>query len=90
LRITDFEWDSRNEEHIAKHHVFLEEVEEIFASLPLYRKTEEGKYLAYGKTFDGRYLFVVFVFKDKKLIRPITARHMDRKEMKMYKKWLKG
>jgi len=90
LRIESFKWDSKNEEHIALHNVFPEEVEEIFINLPFYRKTKDGKYLAYGKTFNGRYLLVVFIFKDRNIIRPITARNMDRKEMKMYKKHLEG
>jgi len=88
LKIEDFEWDDKNIEHTALHNVLLEEVEEIFIDEPLYRKTNEGKYLALGQTLDGRYLFVVFVFKDLYKVRPITARNMNLREVRSYRKWL--
>ncbi|MDQ7839258.1 MAG: BrnT family toxin [Thermodesulfobacteriota bacterium] len=89
MKIEDFEWDDKNVEHIALHNVLPEEAEEIFIDEPLYSKTSEGKYLALGQTLDGRYLFVVFVFKDLYTVRPITARNMNLREVRGYRKWLK-
>lgn len=87
MRINSFEWDSLNKEHIARHNVLPEEVEEIFLEKSLYRKTKDGKYLAYGQTFDGRYLFAVFTIKEKSKARIITARDMEKKELKNYKNY---
>jgi uncharacterized DUF497 family protein len=50
-----------------KHDVTIEEVEEVFALAPLFRRGPRGKrkdenlYYAYGQTFAGRYLFVLFI-----------------------------
>jgi len=89
VKIENFEWDDKNIEHIALHHVVPEEVEEIFIDEPLYRITGGGKYLAMGQTLDGRYLLVVFVFKDISKVRPITARNLNLREVRGYRKWLK-
>ena len=42
--------------------------------------------LAYGKTYDGRYLFVVLRRKPKGIVRVITARNMEENEKKLYRK----
>lgn len=73
-----------------KHNVQPEEVEEVFLGQPEYRFLERGKienenvYAAYGQTYSGRYLTIIFIrkFGGKALI--ISARDMDRKERKQY------
>lgn len=55
-------------------------------STPLYQRSREGKYIAYGATEDGRYLFIVFVIKDNSRIRVISARDMNKSEKRYYKK----
>lgn len=84
MKINKFEWDNLNEEHIARHGVLPEEAEEIFLDKPVFRKTKDGKYLIYGHTLDGRYLFAVFAIKEKNRIRVITAKNMENKESKIY------
>ena len=87
MRIHSFDWNEKNENHIAGHGVAIFEVEEaILFGKPFYRKGREGKYIAYTVTEEGRYLFIVFVVKNSRLIRVITARDMVEKEKRYYKK----
>ncbi len=87
MRIHGFDWDEENENHLAKHGVTIFEVEEtILFCKPLYQRSKEGKYIAYGATKEGRRLFIVFVVKDSCRIRVISARDMSEKERRYYKK----
>jgi len=87
VNIRNFEWDQRNEEHIGEHGIAIFEVEEsMLYRKPLYVRGREGKYVCYGITEEGRYLFVVFVFKPTGLVRVITARDMTRKDKRFYKR----
>ncbi len=48
---------------------------------------DEGRYFAVCRTAQGRDLFVGFTFRmiaGRKLLRPVTARYMHRKEVKRY------
>ncbi len=91
IRIDNFDWDEKNESHIAEHGVVTFEVEEtLLFGKPFYLKGKEGKYVAYGITENGRYLFIVFVIKGSGRIRVITARDMVLKEKRYYKKRKKG
>jgi uncharacterized DUF497 family protein len=75
-----------------KHHIFQEEVEQVFANNPQYRFLEKGKvegenvYSAYGQTDIGRYVTVIFISKFKNCALIISARDMDKKERKQYGK----
>jgi len=85
--ITDFEWDEGNEPKILrKHHVPSQEAEEVFYNDPLVRRARRGRYLAFGQTDAGRYVFVVFIRKAHGVIRVITARDMDRAERAAYRR----
>ena len=69
-----------------KHGVDPEEVEEVFFNRPYQlRRASSGKYLLYGQTEDGRYLFIVFVWVDK-LIKVISARDMTESEQRFFKR----
>lgn len=84
-RITRIEWDRENEQHIARHGVTSEEVEEVCFSHPLVRKSRQGTRLAYGQTVAGRYLLVVLRVKSEGMVRCITARPMTTKEKRYYR-----
>lgn len=87
MRINSFDWDEKNENHIAEHGVAIFEVEEVILfGKPFYERSREGKYIAYSVTEEGRYLFIVFVIKDSGRIRVISARDMTEKEKHYYKK----
>lgn len=83
LTIRNFDWDESNIEHIGRHGVNPEEVEEACYRHPRILKGKEGRYLIYGQTDDGRYLFVVTVYQGKGRMRVITARDMTEAEKKI-------
>ena len=80
-RIEGFIWrEWVIEKLLARHSVTTDEVEEVFFNSPLkVRKASSGKYLLYGTSDSGRYLFVVFDWVETK-VRVITARDMTKAE----------
>ena len=73
-----FEWDVHNLDHIARHDVSREEVEQALAGDLLdldYRVTEEGedRWAAAGRTVQGRILVIVWTVREYGICRPITA-----------------
>ena len=87
MEITEFEWDENNIEHIARHNVSPDEIEDVaFNDEPWIKKGREGTRYMLGYTVAGRYLFVVYVFKSKGIGRVITAIDMDEKTRKLYKR----
>lgn len=87
LRISDLEWDEGNVLHFELGHgIEPEEVEEVFANKPLFRRTKKGHYAAFGLTTAGRSLTVIFEWKPKGVVRPITGWDMRRSEVQYYKK----
>ena len=75
-----------------KHGVIVEEVEEVFELKPLLPRGQRGKrkgehlYQAFGQTFAGRYLFVVFIYKLDQRILILSARDMDEGERRLYRR----
>ncbi|MGI6487106.1 MAG: hypothetical protein GX964_01720 [Syntrophomonadaceae bacterium] len=56
MRVNRFEWDSINIEHIARHGVVPEEVEEVFTRRHLIKRLRKGRYLILppaGKSLSG-------------------------------------
>jgi uncharacterized DUF497 family protein len=87
MEISEFEWDENNIEHISKHNVFPDEIEDVaFDDDPWIRKGREGTRYMLGYTIAGRYLFIVYVLKGKGIARVITAMDMDGKTRKLYKR----
>ncbi|MEA3360833.1 MAG: BrnT family toxin [Thermodesulfobacteriota bacterium] len=87
MEIKEFEWDENNIEHIARHRVSMDEVEDAaFDDDPWIKKGRKGTRYMLGYTFAGRYLFVVYILKDKGVARVITSMDMDEKTRKLYKK----
>lgn len=92
MKVSGFDWDKWNRDKCQKHGVPIEEIEGIFSGNLVARpdhkhsKSEERR-LAIGKTPDGRDVFVCFTIRErdgKKLIRPISARYMHKKEVLSY------
>ncbi|MBF0318192.1 MAG: BrnT family toxin [Nitrospirae bacterium] len=93
--VEGFEWDAGNmDKNILKHNVHRQECEEVFFNKPLSIREDtlhskvESRYAAFGKTSNGRLLFVVFIIRNKK-IRIISARDMSKKERKTYEEEIK-
>ena len=82
----DFDWDEANIEHILRHDVVPDEVEEACVNKPYVRKTLEDRYLIYGATDSGRYLFIVGIKKERGVFRVITAREMTEREKSRHRR----
>ena len=85
MRITGFEWDESNILYLElKYGISPMEAEEVFFESTLYRRTKMKHYAAFGKSFDGRYLTIIFEKKEKGLARVITGWDMSDSEKKFY------
>ena len=76
MKIQKISWDQETSDHIYRHAVSPEEVEQvlfIYNHVPVIMRGKEGEYLVYGKTDSDRFLFVVWVSKYRKT-NIITAR----------------
>ena len=87
MRIGHLEWDDYRVEHIARHDVEPDEVEEVCQD-PLHMARREGlnRYRLYGQTADGRYLFVVLEYVQSAVFKPITARDMTEGEKRGFRR----
>ena len=93
MKISSFDWrDDIVDKLTWKHHVSMDEVEEVFANRPLRLFVEKGErpgedvYSVLGTTDSGRYLTVFFIHKRGGEAMPISARDMVLKERKRYEK----
>ncbi len=94
MRVVGFDWDSGNRSKCRKHGVSQTAVESVFSRSiavspdPRHSKSEE-RFKAIGRSDDGRWIFVVFTLRTrrgKRLIRPISARYMHKKEVENHEK----
>lgn len=75
-----------------KHHVSVDDVEEVLSSRPQVRRVARGDvagedvYSVMGQTAGGRYLIVFFVLKAGAQALVISARDMKPKERRQYAK----
>ena len=86
MQSATFDWDDVNLEHLAPHQVDPDEAEAVLDNKPFILRTEDGKYLAYGQTDEGRYLLVVFLRKPENRIRVMTARDLSDDEKRRYRR----
>ena len=91
MRIDEFIWPEDRIEHIARHGVTPEEVEEVcFGKSWVRRVRAEGEnpvYYVLGQTEAGRHLFCVVIRFSDGNGYPVTAREMTTKEKRRYRKW---
>ena len=88
--VDGFEWSRGNDKKIeSKHGVKPLEVEQVFFNTPLLtcsddkHSVNEERLYVLGITDTGRRLFVAFTLRNR-MIRPISARDMSRRERRMY------
>ena len=91
MKIHELAWPDDQIDHIARHGVTPEEVEEVcFGHSLVQRAKSEGDnpvYYLLGQTDSGRYLFCVVIrFPDGKGF-PITARPMTDNEKRRFRQW---
>lgn len=96
LKPLDFDWDKHNKyKNWEKHRANFRECEEIFFNKPLKtfydirHSQKENRFIALGKTNEGRRLIIAFTIRNKK-IRVISARDQSRKERKIYEQKTKN
>ena len=87
-----FDWDETNSaKNWERHRVTPEEAEDVFFQEPLVMQSDakhssrEKRYRALGRTSRGRPLFIAFTVR-RKLIRVISARDMNRRELEAYRR----
>jgi uncharacterized DUF497 family protein len=88
MKIEKITWDDDTADHISRHAVSPEEVEEVLfndSDLPRIMRGKKNRYLAFGKTNAGRFLLVVLIIANRKT-RIITARDMTDREKKFYRR----
>lgn len=77
-------WDKWNIEHIKKHQVTKEEVEQVYKSKVVKRQTYLNRILILGKTKEKRFLTIVISHEKQKESYVVSARDMSRKERRYY------
>ena len=90
--VAGFDWDDGNRAKCRKHGVSIAEIEDLFAyphriAPDLAHSIAEARFLAIGNGGGPRAIFVAFTLRDggsERLIRPISARYMHRRELESY------
>jgi uncharacterized DUF497 family protein len=85
MNIHGFTWDDRNKQHIARHNVMPDEVEEAFERKYIIFSSWDGRNILLGRNAAGRYLFIVFEI-NAGIVRTVTARTMSRIEKRRYQR----
>ncbi len=83
-------WNNWNIEHIARHGVTPEEVEEACLSDFLVLIGKKGRVLLLGLSQAGRMLAVVLHDEGEGVYYPVTARSASRKERRQYRATKEG
>jgi uncharacterized DUF497 family protein len=92
MQPSGLDWDDGNRSKCEKHGVSIAEIESLFEGSPRYapdraHSTTENRFIAVGRTAEGRALFVAFTFRERNgrlLVRPVSARYMHAKEADRY------
>jgi uncharacterized protein len=92
--VSGFDWDDGNRAKCAGHGVSVGEIEALFRGNPrvapdIAHSAAEMRLIAVGRTMAGRPLFVAFTIREKdgkRLVRPVSARFMHKKEISAYEK----
>ncbi len=93
-RLQGFDWDDGNSAKIRKHGLTAAIVEAFFFGDPSVaddhrHSTQEQRFVAFGPGPDGRWMMVSFTIRRRihlRLLRPISARYMHRREILRYEK----
>lgn len=85
LLVKKLVWDSWNVDHIARHDVTQNEVEEICHGVFITRQAGKDRVMLVGSTTKGRMLAVVLGPRwNEDAYYPVTARPASRKERRLY------
>lgn len=89
-----FDWDEGNWPKCGEHGVSLTEIETLLSGQPailpdVKHSQKETRFLAIGRTLEGRHVFVCFTIRERqggRYLRPISARYMRQEEVDSYEK----
>jgi uncharacterized DUF497 family protein len=90
MEIAGFDWDRGNWPKCGKHGVSQAEIEQVLIGQPAVMvdpHPDEPRMRAIGRPAAGRYVFLVFMFREiqgQTWLRPISARYMHQKEVAHY------
>jgi uncharacterized DUF497 family protein len=88
----EFEWNDDNFDHLARHRISPDEVEELFEGRTIRRRggtdaPDRSRFL--GRRAEGRYLTLVAQQKGPRLIRAFTGWDMRPHERELYDRQIK-
>jgi uncharacterized DUF497 family protein len=87
--VSSLKWTDESIEHIARHGIRPNEVEEVCFNeeiAPFIKSGRENLHYIFGRTYSGRFLFVVVRFVRPGEVRVITARNMNAWEKNYFRK----
>jgi uncharacterized DUF497 family protein len=84
LKIYDIIVEPEREEHIARHNVSVEEVEEVIEGNYQVTRARQGRYRLIGHTASGRYLTIIVAPRGQGVYGLVTARDADDGERRIY------
>jgi uncharacterized DUF497 family protein len=88
----EIEWDDDNVEHLARHGITADEVEELFDA-PVVRRRggtdAPDRFRVLGRTASGRYLGIIYQQRARGVIRPFTGWDMRPHERDLYDRQVK-
>lgn len=85
MKIYELLVEAGREEHIARHHISIEEAEQaVFGETIFILRARDERYLVIGQTDAGRYISVILAPRGKGVYALITARDADDKERRAY------
>ncbi|MEW5920185.1 MAG: hypothetical protein AB1796_04365 [Bacillota bacterium] len=94
-KIINLRWSNYRIQHIARHNITPEEVEEVIFQdkFSFIQKREKSKkypdsyiFAVFGSTLEGRLLMILLLNTPSGYYVPITARDMDDTERKYYQR----
>lgn len=89
MEILELVVDADREDHIARHHVSVDEVYEVVEnSTSFVRHARDKRYVIIGQTLAGRYLAVYVASRERAGIYGlVTARDADDKQRRAYQRY---
>jgi uncharacterized DUF497 family protein len=94
MQVAGFDWDHGNRSKCQEHGVSQTAIESMFRGSiavlpdPIHSSSEE-RFKAIGKSDEDRWILIVFTVRTRRgerLVRPISARYMHKKEVDHYEK----
>lgn len=77
-------WNEWNQDHIKKHKVTVEEVEEAYKSKTVKSESYLKREMIFGETNKRRFLIIIISYAKQKNPYVVSARDMSKKERKIY------